>query len=190
MKIRTVLIGMLLAGAAGMSCAQTAEQTAVAYEAGSNDNSPAPQPGACAVNIVGVSDARPAMEGISIDQAVPTGALDGWIASSLDTLKAYGYQVQHTSAPQPGMLNLDVRLIRAYTWLGHMRINGVVALDVAVVDPAGPRSMKFRAGGSKSNMMSAKSEHVTALNYAANSVVDRMAHALTSECSGRRLAQH
>lgn len=188
MTIRTSILAILLAGAAGMSCAQTVEQTTVNYEPGSNDNTPAVQAGACAVNIVGVADARPAKDGISIDAPVPTAALESWVAGSLDTLRAYGYTVQHVNSVQPGMLNLDVRLIRAYTWFGHMRINGVVALDVAVRDPSGQQMRKFRASGSKNNMMGAKSEHVTSLNYALNNVVDQMAHALTGECGQRRLA--
>jgi uncharacterized lipoprotein YajG len=85
-------------------------------------------------------------------------------------------------------LNLDVRLIRAYSWLGPMRINGMVAIDVLVASPDGAKVRKFRASGSKTNMMSANSEHVTALNQALNHMVNQMAVALASECAGAKLA--
>lgn len=164
------------------------EKTPLVFDASVSDATPALRKDACKLNILGISDERFSKGGIGTDSPVTTEAPQAWVGTGLESLKAYGYTVGRSSAPVAGALNLDVRLIRAYTWLGHMRINGMVAADVTLVSPSGSRTRKFRASGSKSNMMNANSEHVTALNYAFNHMVHQMAAGLSSECAGATIA--
>lgn len=176
--------GVLTASAA----AAPIEITPLTFDAGSNDVTPVKQPGACQLNIVHLIDQRFGKDGIGAEFPVTTGATEPWVSAGLDSLKAYGFAVQHSGAPVPNAINMDVKLIRAYTWFGNMRINGMVAVDVDLALPSGAKSQKFRATGSKANMVNGKSEHVTALNYAINAMVNKMALSLQAECTQAKLA--
>ncbi|PWF49105.1 hypothetical protein [Massilia glaciei] len=147
-----------------------------------------PLQGACAINFMSISDRRFTKDGIGADMPIPSGPPEPWISASLDTLKAYGFPVTHSASPVPGAVNLDVRLTRAYTWITHMRINGMVAIEAESKQADGVKTEKFRSAGSKTNMWGAKSEYVTALNYAVNSVVDQMAPALLRHCQSAKTA--
>lgn len=191
MNARILIAALLAACSAAAQAAETTPPTplvSLAYDAGVNDKVPAVLPGACRINVVGISDNRFAKEGMGADAPVRTGAPEPWIGAALANLKQYGYTVQQGAAPAADALNLDVKLIRAYSWFGNMRINGMVAVDVSIATPEGVRSRKFRASGSKTNMMGADSEHVTALNYALNHMVHEMASGLASECAGLKVA--
>jgi hypothetical protein len=170
------------------AAAAPVEITPLTYDAGTNDFTPVKQAGACQLNIVHLTDQRFARNGVGADAPVVTGETEPWVSSALDSLKAYGFTVQHSGAPIPNAINMDVKLIRAYTWFGNMRINGMVAVDVDLALPAGAKSQKFRATGSKNNMMGSKSEHVTTLNYALNAMVHKMAMSLQAECTQAKLA--
>lgn len=175
------LLACLLA--AGASAAET--KVALNYEAGSSDVVAKPVAGACAINILTISDQRPTKSGIGADFPVPTDSPEPFVSASLDALKEYGFTVSHSETALPQAVNLDVRLIRAYTWFGHMRINAMVALDVTA---QGAAQEKFRATGSKANMWNGQSEHVTALNYATNTMLASMAPALAAHCGKARVA--
>jgi hypothetical protein len=164
------------------------EITPMTYDSTVNDFVPARLNGACPINILHISDRRFNKESIGADSLIPAGATEPWLNGGLDMLKAYGFTVQHGEIPVPTALNLDVNLIRAYTWYGQMRINGMVALDVDLMTTAGQRTEKYRSLGSKTNMWGSKSEHVTALNYALNHTVHQMAQSLAAECAQRKLA--
>lgn len=164
------------------------EKTPLVFDASVSDARPALRKDACKLNIMGISDERFSKDGVGVDAPVATDAPQAWIGAGLESLKAYGYAVQRSNAPVAGAVNLDVRLIRAYTWLADMRINGMVATDVTLVSPSGSKTRKFRASGSKTNMWGASAEHVTALNYALNHMVHQMAEGLSSECAGLTVA--
>lgn len=181
------LIAAALA-ATTMSAYAAPDKTPLVYDSTVNDTVPAATAGACPINIVSITDNRFSKEGMGADTPIVTDSPEPWLSTGLDTLKAYGYTVQHSSTPVPNALNLDVKLIRSYSWYGHMRINGMVAVDVLVGSPDGAKLRKFRAAGSKTNMMGATSEHITALNYALNHMVNQMAAGLASECAARKLA--
>lgn len=176
------------AGAHAASTAVPAEITPMTYDATVSDLAPANLKGACRVNLLHISDNRFSKESIGAEFAVQTSAVEPWIDSGLDMLKAYGFTVQRGETPVPAALNLDVRLIRAYTWYGQMRINGMVAFDVDLMSAAGRHTEKYRALGSKTNMWNGKSEHVTALNYAFNHTLHQLAQSLAAECTQRKLA--
>lgn len=188
MSSRILIAALLAACSAAQAAPETTPPTPLVYDAGANDKAPAVQPGACRINVVSISDARFAREGMGADAPLRTGAPEPWIGAGLASLKNYGYTVQQNAAPVADALNLDVKLIRSYSWFGNMRINGMVAVDVAIASPEGTRSRKFRASGSKTNMMGADSEHVTALNYALNHMVHEMATGLAGECAGLKVA--
>lgn len=186
-----LLAAVSLAACAGVHAASTpaaVEITPMTYDGTVNDLVPAKLNGACAINIMHISDQRFSKESISAEFPVQASAAEPWIDSGLDSLKAYGFTIQRAQTPVPNALNLDVRLIRAYTWYGQMRINGMVALDVDLMTAADRRMEKYRALGSKSNMWNGKSEHVTALNYAFNHTLHQMAQSLATECAQRKLA--
>lgn len=178
----------LAACALAQAAAVPAELTPMTYSDTVSDTVPSILPGACRVNVLRVTDGRFGKESIGIDAPIRASAPEPWVDTGLDRLKAYGFTVQHNATPVAGALNLDVRLIRAFTWLGHMRINGMVALDVDLDGGAGKRSEKYRALGSKTNMWGAKDEYVTALNYALNHTVYQMAQSLAQQCVANKLA--
>lgn len=190
MKTTQLLLAGILAIAfpAAQAAAAADELTPLIYEASSSDAVPSILPGACIVNVLSVSDQRSAKESIGADSPIPAGPPESWIKASLDALHAYGFKVEHSASALPGAVNLDVKLLRAYSWYTEMRINGMVALDVSSATPAGAKTEKFRASGSKTNMWGAKSEHVTALNYAMNNVISRMAPALNAQCAQLKVA--
>lgn len=163
----------------------------LAYDAATSDRPAAVLPGTCDINIVNASDQRNNKETIGWLFTVPQeGAGDAvsWINDGLANLKAYGFTVQRSAAPVSGALNVNVRLIRAYTWPGGMRINGTVAMDVGVLKADGSEDIfKIRANGSKANMMGAQSEFVTALNYAANNAYSTLAANLQSRCANSKI---
>lgn len=168
--------------------AATDDTTALGYEPLSTDVTAVPLAGACAINIMRISDQRFTKDGVGVDSPVRTTAPATWIGASLDSLKAYGFTVQHNATPVPAAINLEVNLIRAYTWFGNMRINGMVAIDVTQPSMPDASAEKFRAAGSKTNMWGANSEHVTALNFAVNNMLHAMAPALQKRCQEAKLA--
>lgn len=86
----------------------------------------------------------------------------------------------------PGNIAIEVALTRAYTFIGPMRINGVVALDARMTSPSGRTvERKYRAFGSKTNMMDATCEYMDTLNYAMNSLLARVASDLKELCAAR-----
>ncbi len=193
MKLMNVLMASAIAcacAAAPAAQAATDEKTVLTFEPGSRDIAPARLAGACAVNIMSINDHRLTKDSIGVDTVTPTDAPQAWISKSLDGLTEYGFKVQHSATPVPDALNLNVDLIRAYTWFGNMRINGMVALDVT--QPAMPDApaAKYRAAGSKTNMWGANSEHVTALNYAVNGLLNQMAPSLQKRCMEAKLASN
>jgi hypothetical protein len=165
------------------------EVTPMTYSASVSDVNATNLAPACAINIVQVSDQRFNKESIGAEYPIVASAPEPWIISGLDNLKAYGFTVQVSDKPVAEAINLNVKLIRAYTWFGHMRINGMVAFDVDMASGAGQRTEKFRAAGSKTNMWGAKDEHVTALNYAFNHAMHKMATALQLECAQAKLGK-
>jgi len=173
---------------AAQAVAAPDEVVPMTYEDTVSDMTPVRLASVCPINIVQVSDQRPGKEGISTVSPVVASAPEPWIYSGLERLQAYGFTVQRSSQPVANAVNLNVRLIRAYTWNTDMRINGMVAMDVDVMSSGGQRTEKIRAAGSKTNMWGAKSEHVTALNYSLNHALHKMAHVLQSECTQARLA--
>ncbi len=164
---------------------QAEELLTLTYDAATYDKAPILYPSACTINLIEVSDQRNNKETIGTSvTALHAGESLTWLNAGLDNLKAYGFKVQRGSAPVGGAVNLNVRLIRAYTWAGGMRINGTVAVDLGVLQTDGREEViKVRAAGSKANMMGAKSEFLTALNYAANNAYGSMASTLQGMCS-------
>lgn len=67
-----------------------------------------------------------------------------------------------------------------------MRINGVVAMDARLTTPAGKQiDRKYRASGSKTNMVGAVDEYMTTLNYAMNNLLAQLAADLQGICAGK-----
>jgi hypothetical protein len=165
------------------------EITPMAYDGTVSDLVPAKLDGACTLNILRVSDRRFNQESIGAEFPVQATAPEPWVDSGLNRLKSYGFTVLRGEQPVPAALNLDVRLIRAYTWYGQMRINGMVAMDVDLINANAQSTEKYRALGSKSNMWNGKSEHVTALNYALNHTIHQMAQSLAAVCTQHKLVQ-
>lgn len=168
-----------------------ADVVPLAYDAATADQPPAVLKGACEINILTASDQRNNKETIGWQFTIPQeGAGDAvsWMNAGLDSLKAYGFKVQRSSTSVSGAVNLNVRLIRAYTWPANMRINGTVAMDVGVVKADGSEEVfKVRANGSKTNMAASQGEFVTALNYAANNAYGSLAANLQSRCANSKI---
>lgn len=186
--IARTFAALLLAAAVAPAYAAPKKQPVLVFDAKANDLETAPQAGACRINIVGIADRRFGKDGMGVDRPLATEAPERWIGAGLDTLKSYGYTVEHNPAPVPGALNLNVNLIRSYAWFAHMRINGMVALDVTVEGPDGVKPRKFRGTGSLTNMAGAESEQVAALNYALNHTVNQMAAGLAGDCAALKVA--
>lgn len=184
--IRRGLAALLCLSAASCACAANLD---LVYNARDTELQAAPLPGACALNIVGISDQRFNTDSMGADFPLLTSDPIPWISAGLDNLKAYGFTVQKSATPQPQAVNLDVQLIRSYTWFGNMRINATVAVDVGITPVGGARRVqKFRASGSKTNMMGADSEQLTTLNEAFNHMSFKLANALETACAESKAA--
>lgn len=182
MKRSTVFPALLFAVSTATVAAPPAP-IAFVYET-ANDVAPVVLPGACQVNIMSVRDARPSIGRVHVEGPLTSGPTEQWIQDSFDSLKAYGFRVAHSKTPLPKAVNVDATLIRGYTWFGHMRINGMVAMDLTMQASGVKKSEKFRAIGSKANIWGADSEFITALNYAVNHTMFNVAKALQRECAG------
>jgi hypothetical protein len=177
----------LLAAAASLLCASAAAQDTVSmnYDAKTSDATPARLPGACAITVTRIADQRNNKETVG-SEFKPLYSRDPvpWVGAALGTLAAYGYTVSTADRPRPGQAAIDGALIRAYTFHGPMRINGVVALDATLTTPSGRQiSRKYRASGSKTNMAGGTEEYMTTLNYAINNLVAQMAVDLQKVCA-------
>jgi hypothetical protein len=144
----------------------------------------------CTLNIMQISDGRFYKDGVGLDRSIPTEPPQPWVASSLETLAEYGFTVHHSETPLPAAINLNVSLIRAYTWMGDSRINGMVAVDVTLPQLPGAPVEKFRSTSSTINMRNANSEYVDTLNFALNDIVAKMALALQKRCQNAGLARN
>ncbi|MDR7306287.1 hypothetical protein [Rhodoferax saidenbachensis] len=188
-SVRRVIVAAFATGAFTFALAAEPEKLALVYDASAMDVVPTILPGACLLNVVSIADQRTNQESISADIPILAGAPNVWVGNGLSSLKAYGYGVQQSTSPLPDAVNLDLELIRSYTWFGNMRINGMVAMDIGVTPVGGERKVqKFRASGSKANMWGATSEHLTTLNYAFNNVANKLALALQSACAESKTA--
>ncbi len=182
--VKTLLIAAFsLACCSGASFALAAEEiTPLTYDASVTDIPAVKLSNTCNINIVQISDQRFSKENLGTEMPVPITAAEPWLESGFGKLKEYGFNVQRNNQAAANALNLYVRLIRAYTWFGDLRINSMVAMDVDF-DAEGQNTEKFRATGSKTNMVGAKSEHVTAINYALNHTIHKMAQSLQTRCA-------
>lgn len=186
--IARTLAALVLAAAVAPACAAPRKAPVLVFDAKATDLGTKPQPGACRINITGIADRRFGKDGMGTDRPLPTETPERWISAGLDTLKSYGYTVEHSPTPVPGALNLDVGIIRSYSWFTHIRINGMVALDVTLAGQDGAAPRKFRGTGSLTNMAGADAEQVMALNYALNHTVNQMAAGLASDCAALKVA--
>ncbi|MQA20689.1 hypothetical protein [Rugamonas rivuli] len=186
MKLKQIVLPALLAAAVHAPAAQAVENAVLAYDAATRDTPPVRYPNACAINLLSVTDGRNNKETIG-NAVIPIVAGEPltWLNGGLDNLAAYGFKVQHSPTPVAGAVNLDISLIRAYTFHAGMRINGTVAMDMGVLRSGKRDVVKVRAAGSKANMMNSTSEFVTALNYALNNATGSMAFTLKSLCSDK-----
>lgn len=180
-KILSAGLLMLVVHSPVLAINEAVEITRLTNDSNATDTLPVKLNGACTINVTRFSDGRFSKESIGTEFAIPSSAVEPWIEGGLNRLKEYGFVVQQNPVPVSNAINLDVRLIRAYTWLGNMRINGMVAFDInrGNMEQGG---QKFRATGSKTNMMNAKTEHVTALNYALNHTIHKLALSLQTQC--------
>jgi hypothetical protein len=182
----------LLCAALSPAVAMAAEKVTLVYEPQTADNTPRRLVSStCTVALAPVQDGRNNRETIGHEwEAIVADGAVPWVTAAADRLKAYGFDVVETSTPPAGSIGLAPTLIRAYTFHGPMRINGMVALDSRLTLPNGQvEQRKFRASGNKANMAGSASEYVTALNYAINNLMDNVAQQLAPLCPGGALAQ-
>ena len=162
------------------------DRVSMSHEPESADVPPAPLAGACSVAIAQATDSRPNKESIGHEyKPILSGDPVPWVGSALDDLKRYGFTVQRADALKPAAGTIVVRpeLFRAYVWHGQLRINGMVAMNVEFITPSGKQiTRKYRASGSKNNWAGATGEYMTALNYAMNNAVAKLAGDMVKMC--------
>ena len=179
------MLRILSALALAACCAHAAAQETVsmAYDPKTTDTPAVKIPGACGVTITGVADARNNKETVG-----PVLSRDPvpWVNAALAGLDAWGYTVSGAPSARPGDVGIQATLIRAYAFHGPMRINGVVAMDTRIATPSGKQiERKYRAFGSKINMMNATDEFMVALNYAMNDLLAKLSADLKEFCAAR-----
>lgn len=179
------LAALCLAAAAGTAAAQDA--VSMTYDPTLFEVPAAKLPGACGVTVTAVADRRNNTETVG-SEFKPVLSRDPvpWVDAALKALSSWGYTVTLAPSARPGDVAVEASLIRAYTFHGPMRINGVVAMDTHITTPAGKRiDRKYRAFGSKTNMMGATSEYMDTLNYAINDLVAKLANDLKEFCAAK-----
>jgi hypothetical protein len=148
------------------------------------DLSPRPLVQNCAVKVV-LGDGRTNRDTIGridVTESVVAGDVLPWLGAVVDRLNVYGYTVVH-GAPDRGAVNIEVRLTRAYTFFVPGHLGGMLAVEVTVPGRTAPVKLRramlrpWRNWGGASN-------HVAALNRAADGVVDDLAKALKPSCPG------
>ena len=169
-----------------VSSIYAADQVDMKYDPMIHENIPAPLPGACTVVIGNINDIRPNKETVGNEfTTLLSGDPKPWINDALNNLTAYGFKVVPSDdAPQDAKaIWLNTSLYRSYTWNGPMRINGMVAMKVEYNRTGSePITHKIRAFAGKTNWASATSEYMTALNFAMNNVLDKLAKELEGVC--------
>lgn len=178
-------ISFALIGALFFSfAAQAGEPVLLSYEPATADNTPDVKVSDCTVHVARVVDGRNNRDTIGHEfSAIVATGVPEWASSAFDRLSAHGFKVVRTDAARPGGITIAPTLIRAYTFHGPMRINGVVAFDNQVTMPDGRTELrKLRAAGSKANMAGATSEYLTSMNYAINNAMDQLAASLVPLC--------
>lgn len=178
--IALTLAGFLLAG----TSARAAERVTLRYEAETSESTPSTRVSDCPVFLGEMSDARNNRETIGHEfQAIVADGVPAWASASFDRLNAHGFTLLRDGTPPANSIRIKPALIRAYTFHGPMRINGIVAFDTQIILPDGRNEhLKLRAAGSKTNMAGSTGEYVTTLNYAVNNAMDQLASMLTPFC--------
>jgi hypothetical protein len=182
-KILCTVVPLLLAMSLPL---HAADRLSMAYDAVATDDPPAVLKGACTVSVGTISDERNNKETAGADN-IPllSGDPIPWVGAAFDNLGAYGYKVMKGDKPANGGIAMNAAIKRSYVYHGPMRINGVIALDALVTLPSGEKvSRKYRALGSKTNMAGTTSEYMTALNYAMNNLLAKVAVDLQTMCGG------
>jgi uncharacterized lipoprotein YajG len=166
--------------------AYEADRVSMNYEPESVETVPAPIPGACSIVVVRGADIRPNKESIGHEyKPILSGDPVPWVDTAFDDLKRYGFTVKHsdTFKPETGAIVVRPELFRSYVWHGQLRINGMVAMNVDYITPSGKSmKMKYRASGSKSNWAGGTAEYMTALNYAINNTMAKLANDMVKLC--------
>jgi hypothetical protein len=175
---------------AALLCALPAaaqEAVSMAYDPKMTDHPPARIAGACALTVTAVADARNNKETVGSDfKAILSKDPVPWVNAAMGGLNDWGYRVTSAAQPAPGAAAVNASLVRAYTFHGPMRINGVVAMDLRITTPSGRQiDRKYRALGSKTNMWSATSEYMDTLNYAMNALLAQLAADLKEVCAAK-----
>jgi hypothetical protein len=183
---KTLLITSVLLVVTFPVGAYEADRVAMNYEPESVDTVPAPLAGACSVAIAQAADIRPNKESIGHEfKPILSGDPVPWVGTALEDLKRYGFSVQRmdTLKPVAGTIVVRPELYRTYVWHGQLRINGMVAMNVEFITPSGKHvTRKYRASGSKNNWAAATGEYMTALNYAMNNAVAKLAGDMVKLC--------
>lgn len=183
---KILLITSMLLVVALPAGAYEADRVSMNFEPDSIDVPPAPLTGACSVAIAQATDIRPNKETIGHEfRPILSGDSVPWVGAALEDLKRYGFTVQRldTLKPVAGTIVVRPELYRSYAWHGHLRINGMVAMNVEIITPSGKHvARKYRASASKNNWAGATAEYMTALNYAMNNAVARLAGDMVKLC--------
>lgn len=166
-----------------------ADQVSMAYESESADILPTKLPVSCTVNLLSITDERNNKESVgSALKALVSGDPIPWVGAALDHLDSYGYRVIRGDKLSDGGVAMSAALTRSYVYHGPLRINGMVAIDVQFILASGESiKRKYRASGSKTNLVGATTEYMTTLNYALNSLLDKLAVDLQTMCAGNKL---
>jgi len=169
-----------------VSSLYAADQVDMKYDSAVHEHIPAPLPGACTIIVGKISDDRPNKETVGNEfRTLLSGDLKPWITEALNNLTAYGFKVIRSDDAQQNAnaITVNADLYRSYSWNGPMRINGMVAMEVEYIRAgAEPTKHKIRAFAGKTNWAGATSEYMTALNFAMNNVLDKLAKELEGVC--------
>lgn len=183
---KIALTACILTAISVPAAAYVADKVSMKYDPNSTDAVPAPIPGACSVVLVHATDIRPNKVSIGHEyRPILSGDPVPWVDAALDDLTRYGFKVKHADSfkPEAGAIVVRPELFRSYTWHAQLRINSMVAMNIDFITPSGKSlKKKYRASGSKSNWAGGTEEYMTALNYAINSNVGKLAHDMVKLC--------
>ncbi|MEY4589620.1 MAG: hypothetical protein RL497_1696 [Pseudomonadota bacterium] len=165
------------------SLAAQPKETFMEYKPASTTTKPAANTsvGACQIVIEGFRDNRMNQETIGTNFSVPlySTGLDKWLSDAKADLwdKKIAGGTGKTIVVKPS-------LTRLYSYAQSMNIISVMAFQVAFdVNGKTIATKKYRANGSKTNMMNAAGEYYTALNYAAHAAMPLLLNDLPGICS-------
>lgn len=107
-----------------------------------------------------------------------------WMRSAMESMKRYGFAVQHPQVadPVPGVLPVDISLKIAHAWTAGFTLNSHVAIEATFQTQGGKSARRYHGFGTKTNWWNANGEYMETLNLAMSEILDSLVRDASASC--------